>query len=652
MLYAILALWFIAALLSLATAQMALLFVSSFILACAYGIIGTQFSRAFLKLKSLARVNTDISASSMAGFVDLIQSLEYRLNTMEWEAKAASEATLVRGEILAEAEPDQFTEAEDEFLSQILETASRQFRAKASALVVFDRSGEMLDSVYTCGLGGKRFESQLLRMVEAYLQRHDRSVFGLVELSHNKNLSADFSIFGFGSSVCFPLSEEHHSGVLWLGYSPECAPLESEIILAKDFARKVGSELQNSRKVIKLKEQVVSAESRDRQKDEFISHMSHDIRSPLNNIRSILSLFKVQGFSEDTPEMIEVALSNCQSLTELVEDILDFSKHQAGRLAANPSVFELNGVVAGIIESYVVMARLKKLELRLKCSPGDVFVVGDVRHIKRAVTNILSNALKYTRQGFVEVQVDAPTEHYWSVKITDSGIGMSKEQLNKLFTPFTTFNRVKTGSKEDRKGISTDGIGLGLALSKILIDMSGGQIRVDSKFGEGSIFEILLPASMTAEAPMRAQREFKAGATPMLAEADRNKEAVLLVDDDIDCVDSLGRYFECKGFRVLKATGVHDAVGIINYETPRIIISDSAMPDGGLKRILRHIRKSGIFCSLAVLSGTVGPSEKEAYFAQGAAAVFAKPADLEALAEWIAHEIWMLNEMRSKQHVA
>ena len=227
---------------------------------------------------------------------------------------------------------------------------------------------------------------------------------------------------------------------------------------------------------------------------------------------------------------------------------------------------------------------------------------------------------------------------------------MSKEQLARLFTPFTTFNR--NSHAIEKNGVSTDGIGLGLALSKILLSMSAGEIRVDSMHGQGSVFEVVIPAANSAEAPVPAHREFKAGVTQALSLDEKHSEAILLVDDDIDCVESLARNIERQGFRIIKATGVLEALGIINYECPRLIISDSSMPDGGLKRILTHIRTSGIFCSVAVLSGTVGTLEKEEYFAMGASAVFAKPADFEALTDWVSHEIWMLNQMQAKQRVA
>jgi len=644
-------LWVIAALCSVVTNNLILLFCASLCLALGSILMFSDMSRAIERMLGLLGPDyakdlkgSRVSALSLHGhkLLSLVEAIGYRINNLFWEAQVAQNSgEKMPQKLLPEQVQDSKSDSFEDFL---IDLVVKKFRAKACALGFFQDAGKSA-RIFSHGVSGKRFDTAFAQLMMPYARYGAPQNFGLCECSSANSASANLSDFGFKNFVMFPLSESAPEGVLWLGYTQEHPPLEGEVRFAKAFALKLGEELVARRKLTELSSRIAEAESSDKQKSEFLAQMSHDIRSPLNNIKAILNLIKLEGIGPDTHEMLAVALNNCENMGELVEDILDYSRHQAGKLSSNPKLFDLVQCVAGVAEAFAVMARLKGLRLEFVGALSGAYVLADERQIKRVVSNIVSNAIKYTRHGSVVVTVSkANSGSNWEISVRDTGIGMSDEQLKRLFTPFTTFQREAGLDKNDSNRI--EGVGLGLALSRILVRLNKGEIVVHSVQGKGSSFEIAVPAA----AHHQIDQLKSAQIAPVHAETRAPFDsAILILDDDPDCVETLARNLERRGYKTLKAYTIDDAIGIFNFEEPGIVISDGSMPNGGVRRFLHYVNESAIATSLAVLSGNVGAAERENYLSLGASNVFTKPADMEALFGWIEHEIWAQQQAKAKK---
>lgn len=569
--------------------------------------------------------------------------LEYRVNSLSWEAESSSKTiNIPADDLVNEATSLALDRGTDEasFYRKILKFALANFRCQCGAIAIFQ--SDSADGAHTkiiCeGIEGKRFETQLTNFLSPYFSENVSACFGLLDGYECRTGGADFTPFGARYVLCFPFAPSRSNsrtlGVLWLGYDAALPPSEREVNWVKELVSKIEGELQSYKKLYELSGKIKEAEHLDKAKTEFMLHISHDIRSPLNNIQSILNLLKLEGLQKDTPEMLDIALKNCDNVGEMVESILDYSKHRAGKLVARREPVDLRQIIRDIMDGFAVTARMKGLELRVRSEFDKCPVLADKRQVKRILTNIIGNGIKYTNRGQISVTIDSNQYESWVISVEDTGLGMSKEQLDRLFTPFTRFH-----------GDGIEGIGLGLALSKILTRLNEGELHCQSKEGQGSKFELTfpiptstsfsmdkLPAVETLDVNEGFQEKFGPN-DPLRA----GKYKVLVVDDDLDFVDTLARGLELAGFLAIKSITVSDAISLFNFDNPEFVITDGSMPNGGGKRLLSFIQNSTRPVPVLVLSGH--DIEKGEYSNLGASKVLSKPADIAEIAVWIRHVI-------------
>ncbi len=518
---------------------------------------------------------------------------------------------------------------EEQLMTAAFRLLRERFRSRA-IVVALQEQGQSC-RYYAYGIHGDRFRSHFLGRIRSFFHGGPLVNLGFSDGLESDSVLGEFSIFGFRYSICFPIEIPCAGpvfatrGVLWLGYSASQPPLDSEVSRARAAAKNLEEAIRSTLAVERLSGRVEEAESLNREKTEVIAHLSHDLRSPLGNIKAILSLFKLESTSEETQTLIDTALSNCEHVADIVGDLLDYSRHNLGKLQAREELVCVCRIAQSVVESFSVAARAKGLSLSFQSALERGFVLADKRHLTRIVSNIVSNALKYTLRGEVRVGVSREDD-FIRIVVSDSGVGMSPDQVRRLFTPFTRF-----------QGDGIEGIGLGMALSKILTELNGGKIGVSSQTGKGSTFTLRFPSAADSSVPVRGE------SAPIEIKPSLFGAKILVVDDDADCVETLSRILYQQGCEVLKALTVQDALGLLNYEVPQMIISDANMPGGGARAFLERIRAVTPQIPVLLLSGSVHDGKE--YLELGASECMSKPANIPAVLNWMEQQLKGLHEM-------
>lgn len=452
----------------------------------------SRLKERLAKLVSMSRFERAPILGLVRGSLDsLLSVVEYRLTSMSWQLQTTTSATANHGALTEIARDSDLAG-----LRKLLTNGSEMFRSKNVSFI--EQQGEALLPLIMLGEEGVSYRVQIEFFARRILLAGGIHELGLVDHSIGETVLGAFARFG----VRYTLSEivewsdadGKHRGVLILGYAIETVPSEIEIRRIKTLALDLGNFLTHDRRVRGLRSELVAASDLSQAKGEFIAHMSHDIRTPLNNVRSILTLLKLEKTLPDQDEMVEVAIRNCESLGGLLDDVMDYSKHQAGKLVAAPVAFDLGKLVNRVIAEFQYLARKKGVLLISESRSGDFTAIADPRQIRRIVTNVVSNALKYTEEGIVKIVVRAVSSGQVAVYVKDTGIGMSEVEMSRLFQPFTR-----------HREFEVDGVGLGLALSKALLELNNGSFSVKSSLGDGTEFGIVLPGHQGVAAELKPE---------------------------------------------------------------------------------------------------------------------------------------------------
>lgn len=278
------------------------------------------------------------------------------------------------------------------------------------------------------------------------------------------------------------------------------------------------------------------AEAASRAKSEFVANMSHEIRTPMNAVLGMAHLLEKTPLSVDQRKYLDMIRGAGESLLQVINDVLDFSKIEAGQMALVNSRFSLDELLKPVAAIMMVNGTKADLELVIGTEPGmPAAYLGDALRIQQVLINLVGNAIKFTERGEVSLHVDVPASDSAGTTlrfiISDTGIGMTEEQQGNLFMPFTQADESTTR----RFG----GTGLGLTISRRLVDMMGGAIDVRSELGKGSVFCVTLPVSL---APAPAGDRMAGTPAPTLLK-------VLVVDDNTTSRQALGRTLSAWNWR-------------------------------------------------------------------------------------------------------
>ena len=306
----------------------------------------------------------------------------------------------------------------------------------------------------------------------------------------------------------------------------------------------------------------------DRMKTEFVSLVSHELRTPLTSIKGYTELVldgDAGEIDEEVEEYLSIVYKNAERLVALVNDLLDISRIESGRVQLNIEPVDLNEITQIVTATMQQSIQEKQQILDVAIDPGAINVLGDKSKLIQVLTNYVSNAYKYTQSGgHISIQIQRQGEFAY-VSIRDDGFGISQEDQARLFTRFYRVDNSMTRE--------VGGTGLGLSIVKQLITVMGGEIGVESELGKGSNFWFTVPLTGKPE-PIEledtlSESKIKAGDT----EAD-----ILIVEDDKDTANLIKHHLEKAGYKVRTAQSAEEALKKISQEIPDLITLDIVLP--------------------------------------------------------------------------
>ncbi len=482
------------------------------------------------------------------------------------DSRAAYEQALLLGRQLAEAS-DLKSSVASTLLRVLLEQV--QPEGRAAAVMLREKESGTISIIEVQGVPQRRIEASLLMCFDTL---HSEDTWGYRSIEDG--LSFDFNTFGIGLSLFVPLKEfDEVCGGVWIGFHPVAGGVSAQRM---SMLRAMTDHAAASFAAAKRAE--LRSEDSERERD-FLIGLSHDIRSPGNRaLYALHDFLEVEGevLAEEQRKRLGVVEGAIREQLELLGDMVRLSSLRNGVLEANPAAVSVYPFLADVVASYSSLSEAKGLVLRTVCSPN-IFAKVDQKHLKRILSNLLSNAIAYTDEGEVEILCENDKRGI-RISVSDTGRGVSTELRRQLFEPFT---------RQTRDG---DGLGLGLALTKSLVELNNGTLEYSPRAEGGSIFTVLLPAEPNPEAFLSSR----------LLPEQYSAQCLLVLDDDKAASRSTARALSPLARVTLSAHSVEEARQFLHLHKPDVIVSDFHFLDGTLVDIEDAIEDETL---LLVLSG-------------------------------------------------
>lgn len=379
-----------------------------------------------------------------------------------------------------------------------------------------------------------------------------------------------------------------------LGESREQEELRRQELAAlnQNLEREVESRTQDlSRKAVELEEANQRLRDLDRMKSNFLSSVSHELRTPLTSIMGFAKLIskdftrlflplaendeKLAQRAERVNHNLDVIVREGERLTRLINDVLDLAKIEAGRVEWRDATVAVQELVEHSVQAVSGQFSIRpELDLRVAVEPGLPPITVDRDRLTQVLINLLNNAAKFTASGTVEVRAGLDSGGAVRISVRDSGIGIPAEFIDKIFDKF---QQVTGDTLSDKP----QGTGLGLPISRQIVQHYGGRIWAESVPGQGSTFIFTVPASGVKES----------APAPLASEATKDRPLILVVDDDPGIRALLGQILEDAGYRVLPATDGKEAIELARRHRPALITMDLMMPGMDGYAAIAHLRQ-------------------------------------------------------------
>jgi PAS domain S-box-containing protein len=365
-----------------------------------------------------------------------------------------------------------------------------------------------------------------------------------------------------------------------------------------------------------------AAERGNRAKTRFLSAISHELRTPLNAILGFAQLLALDEPRDDQKEAVDQIRRAGQHLLGLVDELLDVARIEADQLTISVEPVAVDALIAECIALTSSLAAEYSIRILAPSRPdAGVFVLADTQRLRQAITNLLSNAVKYNRQhGHVRLEVDADGEHV-VIAVTDSGPGLDPGSLDRLFAPFE-----RLGTADG----AVDGAGLGLALSKRLVELMGGSLTVETEIGQGTTFRIALAA---AQPPIA-----EADDTPPLQQRPQLPATVLYIEDNVANLRLVELVLSRLGdIDVLSAGHGQLGMELARAHQPDVILLDLHLPDMGGDEVAIALRadESTRAIPIIILSADAYPSQRRRLLELGVDEYLTKPFKVAEMLELV-----------------
>lgn len=370
----------------------------------------------------------------------------------------------------------------------------------------------------------------------------------------------------------------------------------------------------------------IEAERANMAKSEFLSRMSHELRTPLNSILGFSQLLEMGELNLSQKKGVTHILKSGKHLLDLINEILDISRIESGRLSLSLEPVQLSGVIEEMMDTAMPIAGIRNIELLLKDSPcNKMFIKSDRQRFKQIILNLINNAIKYNHEGGkVTITTEllkkgSNNEGNIKISVIDTGFGIPPEDLSKIFTPYERIGADRT---------NTEGTGLGLSVVKKLVDAMGGEIGVESIINKGSNFWVIFPS---AESQVEVIKQ--SGALTALKKGlVQRTGTILYIEDNVPNVELVGQILseERPGMRLIANSRGKQAVRLATKYGPNLILLDLNLPDihGSevLKMLLSDDRTKSI--PVVIISADAMPGQLEKLLKAGAKKYLTKPLDI------------------------